>query len=95
MNRLGMTVDLSHVSYKTMIDILKVAKASVIFSHNSVYSMTPHERNVRDDVLKLVRENGGVVCVNFCPAFIKRRKEENATIDDAFNHIKHIIDVAD
>ena len=51
MNRLGMIVDLSHVSYKTMLDSLAESKAPLMFSHSSVYSLCNNSRNVRDDVL--------------------------------------------
>lgn len=93
MNRLGMMVDLSHVSYKTMLDTLEVAQAPVIFSHSSVFELTNHERNVRDDVLKLVKKNGGVVCINFLPAFLKQKGKSEVTIDDAVDHLKYIIDL--
>jgi membrane dipeptidase len=76
MNRLGMLVDLSHVSDETMRDAIRISKAPIIYSHSSARAIANHPRNVPDDVLKLVKDNGGVVMVNFFPGFIVPRSAE-------------------
>ena len=79
MNRLGMLVDISHVSDKVMNDVLDISSAPIIASHSSARGVANHTRNVSDDVLKRVAKNGGVIMINFYPSFLdeKTNTEEN------------------
>jgi len=70
MNRLGMMVDISHVSPEVMHDVLDISEAPVIFSHSSARALTDHPRNVPDDVLRRLVENNGVINVNFYNVYI-------------------------
>lgn len=74
MNRLGMLVDISHVSPQVMGQVLDISEAPVIFSHSSARALVDHPRNVPDDVLKRVAQNGGVVMVTFIPEFISAER---------------------
>jgi membrane dipeptidase len=79
MNRLGMLVDISHVSEKVMHDVLDISKAPLIASHSGARGVSDHTRNVPDSVLKRLPQNGGVIMVVFYPSFLDERtnREEN------------------
>ena len=100
MNRLGMVVDLSHVSDETMEDVFRIVKAPVIYSHSSARAICDHPRNVSDEMLKKTKDNGGVVMVNFMSGYVVPTKEleENrsakGTVHTVVDHIEHIIKVA-
>ncbi len=70
MQRLGMLVDLSHVSEKTMLDVLEIAVAPVMVSHSNAFAINHNPRNVTDRVLDAIRSNGGIVMVNFYPPYV-------------------------
>lgn len=87
MNRLGMLIDISHVSDKVMTDVLDISKAPLIASHSGARGVSNHTRNVPDDVLKRLPQNGGVIMVVFYPAFLddrtaKEQSERSAKLRD-------------
>lgn len=79
MDRLGMIIDCSHVSEKTFFDVLETTKSPVLISHSCMRALTDIPRNVSDDVLRGVRKNGGVVCVNFFAGFLDKDFNDKVT----------------
>ncbi|KAE8740391.1 hypothetical protein FOCC_FOCC014095 [Frankliniella occidentalis] len=92
MNRLGMMIDLSHASVRTMEDTLNVTQAPLVFSHSSARTICNSTRNVPDEILQQVANNGGIVMVNFYTYFVTCN--HTADLQDVINHINHIRKVA-
>lgn len=79
MNQLGMLIDVSHSGDQTFWDVINLTSKPIIASHSSVYSLVPHRRNLKDDQIKAIAKNGGVIQVNFHPGFIDPSFDEKET----------------
>ncbi|MFY9227200.1 MAG: dipeptidase [Blastocatellia bacterium] len=95
MNRLGMLIDVSHVSDKTMQDVLEISIAPIIASHSSARALANHPRNIPDDLLRKIAKNGGVVMVNFFSGFIDQkyidtRRERNEKLKTQLEEIDQL-----
>lgn len=90
MNKLGMIVDVSHISVRAFFDVLKVSSKPVIASHSNVYELCQHDRNLTDDQIKAIAENGGLIAVNFVADFVSNvtKKETDNYLADYPDEIK-------
>jgi len=99
MNRMGMIVDVSHVSDETFRDVMATTTAPVIASHSSCRALRDIPRNMSDDMIRAVAKNGGVVCINFFPRFLAETldqvntRERDVPLDVLIDHIDHAIRV--
>lgn len=89
MNRLGMIVDISHVTMKCANQVLDLTRAPVMFSHSNASSVFDHPRNVSDQVLDRVPDNGGIVMVTFVPEHVAKQRRD-ASMDDVLDHLFYI-----
>ena len=89
MNRLGVIVDVSHLSEPGFWDVIEVSEKPIIASHSNAKAICDHVRNLTDDQIKALAKNGGVMGMNFCRPFVG--SGEVVTIDDLLDHVDHIV----
>lgn len=89
MNELGMVIDLAHVAEPGFWDTLDRSSQPVVVTHANAYQLCPHPRNLRDDQIKAIAEQGGVVGVTFVPTFLKQ--DGKAGLEDVVRHVDHIV----
>lgn len=94
MNRLGILIDVSHLSDGGFYDVAKLSRKPFIASHSNCRALTPHQRNLTDEMIKVLAEHGGVSGINFCPAFISPNVESTKSrVEDLAAHVLHFIRV--
>jgi membrane dipeptidase len=88
MNKLGMVIDISQLSHKGDLEVLEISKKPVIASNSNAWSICNHPRNLHDDVIKLLGENGGVIGIHCLPAFLTN--DSRASLNDIVKHLEYI-----
>ena len=92
MSRLGMVVDVSHLSDGGFMDVARTVRGPFVASHSNARALCGHPRNLTDEMLRILAEHGGVTGLNFCPAFL--HEKDGCTVAAMVRHISHIINVA-
>ena len=92
MNKLGMVVDVSHLSDTGFFDVIQTTKSPIVASHSNCRALCNHRRNLTDEMIKLLADNGGVMGMNFAPAFVDEKKD-NASLERVLDHVDHIVKV--
>jgi membrane dipeptidase len=89
MNKIGMVVDVSHLSDAGFFDVIETTKSPIIASHSNCRSLCNHRRNLTDEMIRLLADNGGVMGMNFAPAFIDERRD-HASLERVLDHVDHV-----
>lgn len=93
MNDLGIIVDVSHLSDGGFWDVAEISKQPFVASHSNARSLSPHPRNLTDDMIKALADAGGIAGINFCPAFLTEDlKSEESRLADLVRHIEYLVD---
>ncbi len=95
MNRLGIMVDISHVSDSTFYDVMRLTKAPAIASHSSCRALCDHPRNMTDDMIKTLAKNGGVIQINFVPDFLRKASQQQELSMKAIRLKMRQVDLSD
>ena len=91
MNRLGMLIDVSHLSETGFWDVIKRSKAPIVASHSNCYALCPHLRNLKDEQIKALADKGGVIGITFVPNFLTQEKRKT-TVKDVVKHIDYLVE---
>lgn len=91
MNRLGMIIDVSHLSETGFWDVIKRSKAPIVASHSNCYNLCPHPRNLKDEQIKALADKGGVIGITFVPNFLTQEKRKT-NVKDVVKHIDYLVE---
>jgi membrane dipeptidase len=103
MNRIGMVIDVSHSSDETFWDVIEISTKPIIASHSCVWELNNHHRNMKDDMLKALAKNGGVIGINFSSSYLdsnyaklskNERIKKPVTVDKVVDHIDYVVKIA-